>query len=610
LLETTAVELERKWPTLVDMCRDRAAENPGRQAYTFLENGAEVSARLTLGELDEAARTIASALAELAPAGSRVLIGYPAGLDFVTGFFGALYAGMIAVPIPPVDGSVTEAQRARLDAIANSARPAVFLTTSSALAAVTATLSTVPALRGAHVLATDALDRAGADKWTRPDIPPRSPAYLQYSSGSTGLPKGVVLSHRSVIHNLALILENAGDHERAAEGLGRRPMASWLPMFHDMGLVSGVIEPVFVGYDVVLMPPHAFVQRPVNWLRAISDLGEANSAAPNFAYDLCVRRVGELQRAKLDLSGWQVALIGAEPVRASVLRRFAETFAPQGFRPEAFFPAYGLAESTVMVSGGPPGSGAVIGTFDAVELAAGRVRPPLAGRRSKELVGCGHIHANMTVVIADPATLEPVEADAVGEILVAGGSIGTGYWNAPEESERTFGNRVPGYGDLPFLRTGDLGFVHGGQLFITGRLKDVIIIGGFNHYPQDIEASAGVSHPAVREGFCSAISVDDGADGERLVVIAEIAHPYRLVDDAAQAADRPNTAVREDVVAAIRAAGMAEHGVAVSEVVLVQLGTLPFTSSAKLQRAESRRRFLAGEYTEAGRYGASPARRG
>ena len=593
--EMSAAELEERWPTLVDMCLERCAEEPERRSYVFLGDGREQSAALTLGELDRAARAVAARLQETAPAGSRVMLGYPSGLEFVAGFFGTLYAGMIAVPIAPVDVDSTDAQRARLAAVSASAAPAVFLTDARSAPAARAVLAETPAVRDVPVLATDEIPVAAGLAWKRVRVEPGSPAYLQYSSGSTGLPKGVVLSHRSVIHNLALILQNSNDQERMDRGLGRRPLVSWLPVFHDMGLVSGVIEPVFIGYDVVLMPPMAFVQRPVNWLRALSDLGDANSAAPNFAYDLCVRRVTDAQREGLDLSGWQIAMIGAEPIRAAVLRRFAETYAPHGFRPEAFFPAYGLAESTVMVSGGPLGSGATLAAFDAQELAAGRVRPEIAGRRSRELVGCGRVHPTVTVVIVDPVGGAPVGPDEVGEIMVAGGSIGTGYWNAPEESARAFGNTVPGHGDRPFLRTGDLGFLYAGELFITGRLKDVVIIGGHNHHPHDIEASVGTSHPALREGFCAAFSVDDG-EAERLVVGAETALAYRIVEPGSPLAGQSETATCEEVVAAAVGAGMAEHGIAVSEVVLVKPGTLPFTSSAKIQRQETKRRFLAGQY--------------
>jgi len=587
-----AAELARMktWSTLVDMCLDRSAADPSRRIFTFLENGTAESAALTLAEVDRRSRAIAVRLSELAAPGTRVLLSYPPGLDFITGFFGALYAGMIAVPVAPLDGNCNDVRRSRLESIARSAGPEVLLTSASAVELVKKALADAGTLSGLHVLASDEVPDDAADRWTRPDIGPSTVAYLQYSSGSTGLPKGVVLRHASVLHNLALIVDNAWD-----DGHDRPPaFISWLPMFHDMGLISGMVEPIYASYDTVLMPPVAFVRRPFSWLRAISDAGRANAAAPNFAYELCARRSKPDQLARLDLSKWTIALVGAEPVRAPTLRLFAETFAPCGFRPEAFFPSYGLAESTVMVSGGPVGRGAVTSTFDAQALAAGQVRLAGPGAKARELVGCGQIQPSLTVVITRPGTDVPCAEDEVGEILVSSHSVGDGYWNAPEETERTFRAQVRGYGERDFLRTGDLGFVFGDQLFVTGRIKDVIILDGFNHYPHDIELTVGVSHPAIREGFCCALPVDEG-DGERLVVLAEIGYPYQIVADPGDAA-RSVHVTADEVATAVRRAVAAEHGITVSDVMLLRLGTLPFTSSAKIQRMECRTRYQSGDF--------------
>jgi acyl-CoA synthetase (AMP-forming)/AMP-acid ligase II len=583
-------ELEKMeaWATLVDMCRDRSAADPGRRIFVFLENGIDESAALTLADVDRRSRAIAVRLSELAAPGSRVLLSYPPGLDFVTGFFGALYAGMIAVPVAPIDGDCNDVKRSRIESIAQSAEPDVLMTSAAAVDRVKKELADTGRLCGLHVVASDEVPDDAASRWTRPDIGPSTVAYLQYSSGSTGQPKGVVLRHASVLHNLALIVENGSD------GGGERPPSfiSWLPMFHDMGLISSVVEPIYAGYDAVLMPPVAFVHRPFSWLRAISNVGRANAAAPNFAYEMCARRSRPDQRAQLDLSGWTIALVGAEPVRARTMRLFAETFAPCGFRPETFFPSYGLAESTVMVSGGPVGRGAVMHTFDAQALAAGRVQ--LAGTGGgRELVGCGQIQPTLTVVIARPGTDEPCAQDEVGEILVSSRSVGDGYWNQPEETERTFHARVRGYGERDFLRTGDLGFVFGDQLFVTGRLKDVVIIDGHNHYPHDIELTVDASHPAIRDGFCCALSVEEG-DAERLVVLAEVSVRKMKSQDTASAAGAP--AASDEIAAAVRRAVTAEHGIAVSDVVLLKLGTLPFTSSGKIQRMECRARYQSGDF--------------
>ncbi|MGH3244761.1 MAG: fatty acyl-AMP ligase [Trebonia sp.] len=575
------------------MCRDRSAADPGRRVFVFLENGTDESASLTLADVDLRSRAIAVRLSELAAPGSRVLLSYPPGLDFITGFFGALYAGMIAVPVAPVDGDCNDVKRSRIESIARSAEPRVLLTTAAAVERVKKALADTGRLSGLHVLASDGVPDAAAGRWTRPDIGPSTVAYLQYSSGSTGVPKGVVLRHDSVLHNLSLIAESGSCDE---DGGGDRipPFISWLPMFHDMGLISGVVEPIYVGSNAVLMPPVAFVHRPFGWLRAISDAGQAYAAAPNFAYELCARRSKPDQRARLDLSGWTFALVGAEPVRARTMRLFAETFAPCGFRPEAFFPSYGLAESTVMVSGGPVGRGAVAHAFDARALAADQVRLAGPGATTRELVGCGQIQPSVTVVIARPGTDVPCAWDEVGEILVASRSVGDGYWNAPEETERTFRARVRGHGERDFLRTGDLGFVFDDQLFVTGRLKDVIILDGLNHYPHDVELTVGTSHPAIREGFCCALSTDEG-DGERLVVLAEIGYSYQIVAERQDAAARTRV-TGDEVAAAVRLAVTAEHGITVSDVVLLRLGTLPFTSSAKIQRTECRTRYQSGDF--------------
>jgi acyl-CoA synthetase (AMP-forming)/AMP-acid ligase II len=280
--------------------------------------------------------------------------------------------------------------------------------------------------------------------------------------------------------------------------------------------------------------------------------------------------------------------VGAEPVRAQTMRLFAETFASCGFRPETLYPSYGLAESTVMVSGGPVGRGAVTHAFDAQALAAGLVRLAAPGAKARELVGCGEIQPSVTVVITRPGTDEPSEQDEVGEILVASRSVGDGYWNQPEETKRTFRARVQGHGERDFLRTGDLGFVFGDQLFVTGRMKDVVIIDGHNHYPHDIELTVGTSHPAIREGFCCALSVDEG-DAERLVVLAEVSTRQMRSQDTGRAPG-------DEVATAIRRAVTAEHGIAVADVVLLRLGTLPFTSSGKIQRLECRARYQSGNF--------------
>lgn len=586
---STAAERHDRMPTLVEMLRHRAANQPGQRTFTFFDNGVDESAALSLGELDARARSIATRLMGSAPAGSRVMLSYQPGLDFIAAFFGCLYAGMIAVPVAPVSGDRSQIRRTRLEAVSGSAEPVFFLSEAATLTKVEPLLRENAKLAALITVATDEVDPAGADAWSPPEITPDSVAYLQYSSGSTGVPKGVVLTHRNVLSNLELVLNNC---DRPGESDGRvPPMVSWLPMFHDMGLVSAVLEPIFAGYDAVLMSAMTFVQRPVTWLRQISRLGEANSAAPNFAFDLCVRRITDKQLGELDLSGWQMAMVGAEPVRADTLDRFAERFAPAGFDRAMFLPSYGLAESTVMVTGGPFRAGPLVHRFDSAALSKGRVQLAGEPEDGRDLVASGQVHPSVTVLIVEPGTDRQCATDEVGEILLDGPSVGAGYWNAPEASAATFGVRLPGHDDKSFLRTGDLGFCYDDQLFVTGRVKDVIIVDGGNHYPQDIETTVAAAHPAVRDGFVAAFSTDDG-QRERLIVLAEVSARHRLRD----AATAPGTGGRQqvctsEVSAAIRSAVTAAHGIAPADIVLLKTGSLPFTSSGKLQRAQCRARY-------------------
>ncbi|MCP3805303.1 fatty acyl-AMP ligase [Allokutzneria sp. A3M-2-11 16] len=577
------------WHTLSDMFRSRADAEPDRLAFTFLDSTLVETGALTLRELDRRARAIAVRLRADVPVGGRALLTYQAGLDFVTAFVGCLHAGVVAVPVPALESGRGETRNRRVSAIARSSGA------EAVLCAASGHERAVEWLResgiDAPAIATDEVGTDLAESWLPPEIDADSLAYLQYSSGSTGEPKGVELTHSNVITNLALIRSNGtieGDDHVP-------PSVQWLPLFHDMGLVNGVLQPTYEGYDVVLMSPFGFVQRPVSWLRVITKLGEAISAAPNFALDLCVRRVTDRQREELDLSGLRMVALGAEPIRAETLDRFCAAFEPCGFQRKALFPCYGLAESTVMVSGGPAWREPVILSADAQALELGRVKEAEPGARARRLVGCGQVHSSIRLVVADPATGEPAEPDAVGEILVSGPSIGRGYWNAPEQTGRTFGAKVPGEGDREFLRTGDLGFVHNGQLFITGRLKDVIILDGHNHYPHDIESTATTAHPALRPEFCCAFSVDDG-EQERLVVLAELASGHR-VNETGEGGDRMHAV--EDVRGVVRKAITAEHGVAVHEVVLLPTGSLPFTSSGKLQRRECVQRYERGDLPSA-----------
>lgn len=589
---TSVPELSLELPTLVDLCRSRAIEQPDRRTYVFLEDGVEESDSLTLGQLDNRARAIAARLREFAPPGARAMLSYPPGLEFVSAFFGCLYAGVIAVPAPPV-GRARDARYARFRAIADSCRPDLLLSNAESLDR-TEQLVRDPRTLGRPVpVATEEIGDGEAELWSPPRIHPETVAYLQYTSGTTGPPRGVVLTHGNVLHNLALIVANG---PRSRERPDRvPPMVSWLPVFHDMGLISNVVQPLFVGFDAVLMSPTAFVQNPLSWLRTISRLGEAISAAPSFGYELCLRRTSEEQRRSLDLSGWRIAIISDESIRAETIEGFSAAFAVSGFRPEAFMPSYGMAESTLLVSGGPVESEPVIRPFDTAALRRGQVQ--LAGPESngRRLVGCGEPQASLTVAVVDRVTGQPCGADEVGEILISGPSVGSSYWNAPGETARAFGVTIPGSGNQTYLRTGNLGFRFDGQIFVTCRVSDLIVQDGLQHYPDELEVTVSASHDAVRDGFCCALAIEDG---QRLVVLAEISSRYRVRADPTAPPDAERSTRRSvwagDVKQAIRTSLAAEHGVRVDDVALLKVGSLSFTTSGKLQRSECRSRYLSG----------------
>ena len=595
--------------SLVELGRTRAATLGDQPLYTFHpDRPAEEATHLSFAGLDLRARTIGAALQQLGAAGQRALLLYPPGLDFVAAFFGCLYGGVVAVPAyPPRSARMLP----RLLEIARDARPAVALTTTDLQKAIGGLAAQVPELSALRLVATDQVPPDQADAWRDPGADASSLAFLQYTSGSTAAPKGVMISHGNLLHNEEMIRQAFG---QSAESV----IVGWLPLYHDMGLIGNVLQPLYLGARCVLMSPIAFLQNPKRWLATISRYRATTSGGPNFAYDLCVRKVAPADRADLDLSSWDLAFDGAEPVRAETMARFVDAFAGCGFAPRAFFPCYGLAEATLFVAGGagagmpplpetleaPPGEGVTsrseprIAAFDPVQLEAGNARPlPPSDPAARTLVSCGRAWHGQELAIVDPASLSRCAAGKVGEIWVRGASIAQGYWRRPEETAETFGGRLAedaaGAGGAaaadgaaaPFLRTGDLGFLDRGELFVTGRLKDLIIIRGRNLYPQDIELTVERSHPALRAGCGAAFSIELG-DEERLVVVQE--HDRTPGDTPLD----PETV--ETIAEAVRRAVAEQHEAQVQQVVLLRAGTLPKTSSGKIQRRACRAALLAG----------------
>jgi amino acid adenylation domain-containing protein len=559
-----------EFSSLVEILRYRAFHQAEKRAYTFLVDGEADAVHLTYRELDRQARAIATWLQSRGATGERVLLLYPPGLEYVAAFFGCLYAGSVAVPAYPPRLNRPDP---RLQAIVLDTEATIALTTSQILAHVEHRFDHTPAMAAMQWLSTETLTPDLAAEWQNPVIGGDTLAFLQYTSGSTATPKGVMVSHANLLHN-ELFIKEIFQHTDEAINI------NWLPLYHDAGLIGNVLQSLYIGASCILMSPVAFLQKPLRWLQAISDYRGTMSGGPNFAYDLCVRKTTLEQRAGLDLSSWSIAFNGAEPVRSETLDLFAATFAPYGFRREAFNACYGLAETTLVVSGNLKNALTVTRTLQGSELEHGRVVAAAAeAPGSRALVGCGQTRSDQKIAIVDPHALTPCPPDRIGEIWVSGPSMAQGYWNKPEETEETFQAYLADTGEGPFVRTGDLGFLQDGQLFITGRLKDLIIIRGRNYYPQDLEAAAEQSHSALHPSGSAAFSIEiDGK--ERLVVVVEVSrHHYRHsnVDEIAQS---------------IRGAIADEFALQVYAVVLVKPGGVPKTSSGKKQRGACREKFL------------------
>ncbi|HUS39047.1 MAG TPA: aminotransferase class I/II-fold pyridoxal phosphate-dependent enzyme [Pirellulales bacterium] len=545
--------------TLVHLLRHRAQHQANSRAFTYLVDGEIDEQHWTYAELDAKARSIAAWLQASGLSGQRALMLYPPGMDFVVAFFGCLYAGVTAVPTNPPRRNQ---KLARIEAIVEDANARVALTTNSTLETLGNLIRESEGLRNLTWQATDLATTASEDDWKMPDLEPDTLAFLQYTSGSTGTPKGVMLTHDNLMHNSALIC-HAFENTRSATGV------FWLPSYHDMGLIGGILQPLYIGVPNVLMSPMAFLQKPFRWLKAITNYRGTTSGGPNFAYDLCVEKITDAQLEELDLSSWFVAFNGAEPVRAETINRFCERFGPRGFRREAFYPCYGLAEGTLIVSGGYVPQMPVIRAFDAAAMEEGIVVQVQPAPDAMELVGCGQSMPDQQVVIADPHEMTTATSGRLGEIWVKGPSIAKGYLKRTEESEQTFNAYLTDTGEGPFLRTGDLGFQIDGELFVAGRIKDLIIIHGKNYYPHDIEKTVAECHPSLVTDAGAAFTVET-AGKQRLVIVQEV--------------DRQPDRNDAEIIQAIRAAVADHYSLAVDAVVLIRMRSMPKTSSGKVQR--------------------------
>ena len=566
--------------TLVDLLREQAGRYDDKVAFRFAPDGDDEYDRLTFSELDQRARAIAAQLQQQGAAGQRVLLICRPGLHNAAGFFGCVYAGAIAVPV--------NEHLPRLSLVVPDADADFALAATDTQDKVRTAVDEL-AGRPLRWCATDRIDTA-ADTWHPPAVDADSPALVQYTSGSTKSPKGTVVSHANLLHNLEAI-------RQAWDGNDQAVALYWLPQHHDMGLIGAVLEMVYVGCTTVLMSPTSFITRPMRWLQAMSRYRATFTTAPNFAYDKCVDDTTAKQRAELDLSSLTVAMNGAEPVRPATLQKFSRAFGKAGFAPRAFMPVYGLAEATLLVSGGSTAGGPTVRHLDRTALGEDWVVETTAkDSRGVGVVGCGQVRGDQRVVIVDPETRRERQPNQVGEIWIAGPSVAQGYLHLPKETERTFGAHIAGTGDGPFLRTGDLGFLRDGELFVTGRVKDLIVIRGAKYYPNDIEATVQDTHPVLLSGRGAVFSVPTESGGaERLVVVQEVerdpAEPTGLTD----------------LVDVVRAAVTERHGIEPSAVLLVAKMTIPTTSSGKIQRQACRQRFLDGELEPLAEWHAPPS---
>ena len=548
--------------TFVEVLRTQAARHPAKLAFRFLQNGATQSDTVSYSELDLRAKALAAALQQRCDRGQRAVLLLPSGIEYVAAFLGCLYAGVIPVPCyPPSE----ERGSQRLVSIIADCDPALTLTTASSLSGMI-----LADARGKELISLDVatISKEAASSWKEVDIGPSTTALLQYTSGSTSNPKGVEVTHAHLIANEIMIREAFAQNESSV-------VVTWLPLYHDMGLIGGVLQPLFAGASSVLMPPAAFLHRPLRWLEAIARYRATTSGGPDFAYRLCIEKARGAHLLDLELSSWQVAFNGAERVRANTVRLFAETFSPYGFRQEAFYPCYGLAEATLFVTGQKSSNLPRLRNGESAtgETAVGADNPDLRAE-----VSCGLPPHGSEIAIVDQETMRRKGPGEMGEIWVSSPSVALGYYNQPELTKSIFRAEIEGAPGHLYLRTGDLGCISGGELYVTGRVKDLIIVRGENHYPEDIECTAAAASGELADCACVAFA---NGENEQIVLIQETPKGRTLMFD--QWAGR------------IREAVAREHGLTLHEIAFVKRGSIPRTSSGKFQRSASRELYNNGK---------------
>ncbi len=558
---------------ILNILRYQTKKQPDKVGYIYLQDGENKVISLTYGELEKRARSIAANLQTMTRTSDRTLLVYPPGLEFISAFFGCLYAGVIAVPVYPPGG---KRNLSRLLAIAKDAQSTIVLTTEIVLNRKNRWENN-STLDQMHWVATDKIATDFASDYKPIQIPPNNLALLQYTSGSTGAPKGVMVTHGNLMYNSEMIRTAFNKHDEKTIFVG------WLPLFHDMGLIANILQPMYIGVPSILMSPVAFLQKPLRWLRAISKYKATTSGAPNFAYDLCVDQITFEERSKLDLSSWEIAFNGAEPVRAETIERFSEYFAEAGFRKKTFYPCYGMAENTLIISGGNKQELPIINKFQASAIAKNKAI--IANDNDEDaiiLVSSGQSVKGQKIAIVNSNTLTRCADSEIGEIWVAGESVAKGYWQKEKKTSNIFKAYLLDTNEGPFLRTGDLGFLIDGELFVTGRLKDLIIVCGRNYYPQDIEFTVQNSHISLKLGRGAAFAVDV-KNKKELVIVQEIKRKYLKELNI------------KEVINNIRNNVAFEYGIEIYKIAIIKPASIPLTSSGKIQRYLCQMKFLNNE---------------
>ena len=572
---TTCKTEDDAFVSIIDGIRKKALSHPDSPALSFLPDGKAENAELcSYSRLDMRARAIAAAIQATGQGDGRpVLLMLPPGLEFIAAFFGCLYARAIAVPMTPPGLARMARTFNRLARIVEDSGSRVFITSARLRKAVEELAERVHFADSIRIICLDETDDALSRSWQELPLTAHTPGWLQYTSGSTSSPKGVIITHGNIMANL----DSIAGHMRLRENI---PTVSWLPPFHDMGLVGGILTPLHLGCLCVTMPPMAFLRQPLCWLRAVTHYRAQLTGGPNFAYDLCCDRIPEDRLRELDLSSLSVCYCGSEPIRLKTIRRFLERFSSAGLDPASFYPCYGLAENTLFTTGCWKNDGDFAVFLDKQEYAAGRIRFLQEQHAdAMPLLSCGTAGRNNDVRIVDPQTCREVEEKELGEIWIRGTCVSPGYWEQPEATKTVLHAVLAGSGEGPFLRTGDMGFMSGGHLFVSGRCKEMIILNGRNFFPQDLEECVLQNVPGLEQNGAAAFGIDSDA-GERLVMVFET----RL----------PATA-HEATLAAIRRSLSEEFDISPCAVVLCKRHGVPKTTSGKIQQSLCRHLYLHGE---------------